>query len=332
MQVRETSTDSATFKPVPASRAQSAMPRNVSTVLHLQNRIGNRAVGKLLRAPPTVKAAPASPVLAEDAKTVVDAHLATWYQNARWGIEKANLSGDDEAMKWFLVALAGNLVWAATAFLNPAAAVAIRVMSVAGAAVGSGTLAQMAAEDKPIDHFKSTVVRHLSDRYKEMEGDIGLTKGVLAAFERAGVMDRGSAEQAKERRRVAWQYMFKDTVAMSDPAAIERETKANIEAIWAHFLPTYKNYFLIITPKVIREDRPRYILGAYYRALVTSGVARKMLEVEHQDIYTSEGDFLVYQGTEYKFGGGVTVLHTPGRWHNLWFNEASFNVPDAMTK
>jgi hypothetical protein len=94
------------------------------TVLKLQRQIGNRAVRRLLRDPKTPVQAPAPSVQAEDAKTIVDQHLDTWYQNARWGIEKASLSGDDEAMKWFLVALGGNLLWAATAFLNPAAAVA----------------------------------------------------------------------------------------------------------------------------------------------------------------------------------------------------------------
>jgi hypothetical protein len=325
-------TDAAASKAADSPTSTAALGH--ADVLRLQRQIGNRAVRQLMRAPPTKDkpAAAGGTVQAEDAKTIIDAHLGEWYQNARWGIEKASLSGPDEAMKWFLVALGGNLLWAATAFLNPAAAVAIRVMSVAGATIGSGTLAQMAAEDKPIDHFKQVVVKRLSDRYGEMKGDVGLTTGVLAAFERAGLMDRSSAEQAQKRREVAWQYMFKDTVPMSRPAAIEDQTKANVEAIWAHFLPTYKTYFLVITPEYIRKDRPRYILGAYYRALVTSGVVKQMLEVEKQDLYKFEGDYMVYQGTIYKFGGGVRVLHTPQGWHDFWFGEASFDVPDTMTK
>jgi hypothetical protein len=302
------------------------------TVLKLQRQIGNRAVGQLLRDPKTPVTAPAPSVQAEDAKTIVDQHLDTWYQNARWGIEKASLSGDDEAMKWFLVALGGNLLWAATAFLNPAAAVAIRVMSVAGATIGSGTMSQLAAEDKPIDQFKQMVVQRLSDRYKDMQGDVGLTTGVLGAFEKAGIMDRANATQAQERRKVAWAYMFKDTVPFKDPAAIEKQTKANVEAIWAHFLPTYKTFFLVITPEYIRKDRPRHILGAYYRALVTSGVAKQMLEVDKQDLYEFEGDFMVYKGTIYKFGGGARVLHTPQGWHDIWFGNATYDIPDSMTK
>jgi hypothetical protein len=165
-----------------------------------------------------------------------------------------------------------------------------------------------------------------------MQGDVDLTTGVLEAFRKAGVMDRADASQVRQRHEIAWRYMFKDTVPFKDPAAIERESKSNVEAIWANFLPTYQSYFLVVTPEYIRRDRPRYILGAYYRALVTSGVAAKMLEVSKQELYAFKGDYLVYQGTNYQFPGGVTVLQTPGRPRDLFFWDTTFDVPDSGTR
>jgi hypothetical protein len=41
---------------------------------------------------------------------------------------------------------------------------------------------------------------------------------------------------------------------------------------------------------------------------------------------------MVYKGTTYTFGGGVRVLHTPQSWHDLWFGNATYAVPDSMTK
>lgn len=50
----------------------------------------------------------------------------------------------------FLVALGANPVWAATVFVAPGATLAMRIMSVAGATVGSETLERMAHEDLPL--------------------------------------------------------------------------------------------------------------------------------------------------------------------------------------
>jgi hypothetical protein len=51
-----------------------------------------------------------------------------------------------------------------------------------------------------------------------------------------------------------------------------------------------------------------------------------------QDLYEFEGDFMVYKGTIYKFGGGARVLHTPQGWHDFWFGNATYDIPDSMTK
>lgn len=47
---------------------------------------------------------------------------------------------------WF-IALAGNLLWAATSLLDPELTIPIRIMSFVGAAVGSGTLQQLLGEE-----------------------------------------------------------------------------------------------------------------------------------------------------------------------------------------
>ncbi|MGI9100532.1 MAG: hypothetical protein ACR2H2_18935 [Solirubrobacteraceae bacterium] len=258
-----------------------------------------------------------SQVQAEDAKVVVDSHLDTWYQNTRWGIEKANLAGSDDAMTWFLIALGGNLVWAATAFVNPTAAIAIRAMSVAGATIGSGTAQQLFAEEKPIEEFKQIVIKNFSDRYKGMQRDVALTMLVKAEFEQRGLMNRDDATQAQQRREAAWQVMFKDTVPFRDPSAIEQQAKKNVEAIWAAFLPTYNSYYTIVTPSYIRADLPKYILGAFYRALVVTGIADQLSEVKKEQAYEKDGDQLRPAGTSYLFPGGVRVRRGP---KHDWFD------------
>jgi hypothetical protein len=277
-------------------------------VEHLQRTAGNRAVARLVQRDVASKRARA--VAAEDAKVVVDAHLDVWYENVRWGIEKANLSGPDEAVQWFLVALAGNLVWAATCFLDPAAAIAIRLMSFGGAAVGSGIIQQLATENRPIDEFKQMVVKNFGDRYRIMQQDTGLTKRVDAEFHKRGLTDRDDAQQAQKRRQVAWEVMFKDTVPFMDPAAIEAETKRNVEAIWSEFLSMYNSFYTIITPDYIRRNRARYIVGAFYRALVTSGVAGQLSEVKTELVYENG----LPAGTRYVFPGGIAVRTSNDMW------------------
>lgn len=259
------------------------------------------------------------PVQAEDAKIIVDSHLDTWYQNVRWGIEKASLDGPDEAMTWFLIALGGNLVWAATAFVNPAAAIAIRAMSVGGAAIGSGTAQQLFSEKKPIDEFKQLVINGFSDRYRGMQRDVGLTTLTKTEFERRGLMNRDDANQAQQRREVAWQVMYKDTVPFKDPAAIEQQTKRNVEALWGAFLPIYSSYFTVITPNYIRADLARYIIGAFYRALVVTGIADQLSEVGKEQAYEEKNGELVPAGTSYLFPGGVRVRTGID---DLWFGRA----------
>jgi hypothetical protein len=284
-------------------------PRNhADLVEYLQRTAGNRAVTRLVQR--DVASSRILPTAAEDAKGIVDAHLETWYNNVRQGVEKANLSGPDEAVQWFLVALAGNLVWAATAFLDPAAAILIRVMSVAGAAVGSGTLQQLAAEDKPIAEFKQMVVDNVSARCKKMQEDEDLTKRVNREFHKQGLTDRGSVHQAHQRRQVAWEVMFKDTVPFMDRAAIEAQTKQNVEAIWSAFLAQYNGLFTIFSPDYMRRDRARYIVGTFYRALVVSGVAAQLSDVKTEAAYENG----LPAGTKYVFPGGIAVRTSRDMW------------------
>jgi len=69
--------------------------------------------------------------------------LGAWQQQVDSAITDESYAMEEESKLYWWIALGGNLVWAGTCFLNPAAAgevVLIKILSFAGAAYGSGAL------------------------------------------------------------------------------------------------------------------------------------------------------------------------------------------------
>lgn len=272
-------------------------------------------------------------IRAEDVAGILAEHMGIWYTASRFGINGANLDGDDDGTKWFLLALAGNLVWAATAFVNPAAALAIRVMSVAGAAVGSGTMEKMAKEDRPTGELRGMAVKSLSAAYGRMvDQSASLTSALEDAFYDQGLTDRDDAVQAKQRRQVAWKFLF-GAAAYADLSALEDGVKSDVEAIWARFLPCWKSLHTVITPTYITRDIGRYGVVCYYNALVASGVADRSRAVtkttyEQYDLQDDPDDAILTRVKQrYEFPGGATV--TRGGAPDAWFGDLTTTLADG---
>ena len=73
--------------------------------------------------------------------------LGAWQQQVDNAITDESYAIQEESKLYWWIALGGNLVWAATCFLNPAVAgemILIKIMSVAGATYAAGTLEKAA--------------------------------------------------------------------------------------------------------------------------------------------------------------------------------------------
>jgi hypothetical protein len=271
------------------------------------------------------------PIEAEDVAGIIAEQLQPWYEASRHGVDSASLEGNDEAAKWFLVALGGNLVWAATAFVAPEAALAIRVMSVAGATVGSGTIQQLAKEDKPIGDFRNIVKNSLGAAYSRMaDKKVELTQALQAIYIRENLTARNDAAQAEQRRKVAWKFLFGDAIGYDNPAQLEALSKHDIEAVWGQYLPCWESLNLIVTPKYMRSNLTKYSLVCYYRALVSSGVADRAVGVKKKTTFygTSSGGQINISSWEdvYEFPGGAQVTKTPYP-RDFWWGNTTAEVP-----
>jgi hypothetical protein len=271
-------------------------------------------------------------IAAEDVAGIIAEQMQMWYSASRLGIQNAALEGDDEGAKWFLIALGGNLVWAATAFVAPEATVAIRLMSVGGAAVGSGTIERVYKEDLPVDTFRDRAAASLGAAYNALvDNQAALTGALEDLYFKQGLTDRDDARQAEQRRRLGWHFLFRDDIGYANPAALESNAKNDIESIWRNFLPCWRILYLPITPRYIEQDRSKYTLVCYYRALVSSGVADRSQGVRKTGIYRMVGGRagqinVEAAGDVYEFPGGATVTKTPGP-QDFWWGNITAQVP-----
>ena len=313
-------------QPAIAASDRAARSRRSPPVLRLQRAAGNRAVSQMVqRAVLARDTAQAVDPAGQDAASIIHHHLRTWYDNTHFALDKADLSGDSDAVKWFLAALGGNLAWALTAFLNPAVladAAMIKLLSMAGATIGSGTLQQLHDNHSEVD-LRQMLVTDLSAKMSAMETSPELVDRVNDEFTRQGVASPQNSKQTLERYKIAWGVMFGNRVPYADDAAIEGSARRDAEAISAAFWKRYKalqrllrraprSYLrehypdLPITSRGHRipldeADRnwPMYVQGLYYLAIVDSGVVDQMPEV------AQPSNLL---GLEYDFPGEVTIL------------------------
>jgi hypothetical protein len=105
----------------------------------------------------------------------IQINLGAWQEQADNAITDAHAPAEEEDRFYFYVALAGNLMWASTCFLDPAVAaeaLAIKIMSFSGATVGSGTLEKyrvFGEDDTSPDDAKVLIRQMLAKKRGELE-------------------------------------------------------------------------------------------------------------------------------------------------------------------
>jgi hypothetical protein len=127
----------------------------------------------------------------------IQINLGAWQEQADNAITDARPPAEEESRVYFYVALAGNLVWAATCFLDPAVAaqaVLIKIMSVTGATVGSGTVQQVMGDDDTSPDDAKVLIRQmlakkrgdLEEHFKDSRRDWAANLDGIARWEAAG--------------------------------------------------------------------------------------------------------------------------------------------------
>jgi hypothetical protein len=98
--------------------------------------------------------------MADDVEQFITDGLQDWATAAEGAVADAQDPADDDSIVYWLISLAGNLLWAATVFFPPAglaaagASTATKVASMVGATVGSDTIRKMAQDPPSTDEAK----------------------------------------------------------------------------------------------------------------------------------------------------------------------------------
>jgi hypothetical protein len=153
--------------------------------------------------------------LAELIDHQIQINLGSWQQQADNAISDAHPPQDEKSSAYFYFALAGNLLWAATCFLNPQVAIEavfIKIMSVVGASYGSNTLQQFAgaagSPDDPKPVIRGMVAKKRGELEKYFKGfsqEWAATLDGLASWE-APALD--PEQLVDEFDQYIWEQMF----------------------------------------------------------------------------------------------------------------------------
>lgn len=267
-----------------------------------------------------------SPILllrVEDTGGILDSHISDWYTAARFGIQNSPISGPDGTLRWFLLALGGNLVWAFAGM--PALTTPLGIAIVAGAVIGSGTLAQFFRNNhqQDIGAFRSTVAAEWLDpvlrRFEALMSQLN-TQLIDLCYDQ-GLTNRDDADQAEERRRVAWRFLF----GTDDYSNGERSRRTIVESRFSQRVVTlwqaFQGCFRIFNigeeggfPS--EEESSRIAVECFYRSLVTTGIYREIPGVvgPYREFSVSEAGEFITSGNEIiRFPGGAEAVIQPGR-------------------
>lgn len=150
------------------------------------------------------------------------------------------------------------------------------------------------------------------------------------------LIDADDSNQAQQRRRISWSYLFGDTAGFENPADLQTRARDNIEAIWSRFFPSWKNRTAFLTSDDLRRNDLGLTLAKqyYYIALVTSGVADRSVGVAKSTSYPGtirggKAEIDVAGKTDiYEFPGGAKVTRNPRQW-DYWFGSLSVELPPS---
>jgi hypothetical protein len=185
-------------------------------------------------APPAPNPAVQKVIAAVKSKSSTRANLFAieWRDAARDALWYASAPADPDSMTYWGIALAGNLVWAATVFVPNPAGLAVKIMSVAGAAVGSGAVEQLTKDRKPLTPAKDPkeiVLEVLNDVKDDMQKGLKQLIESLAAEVAAKNLTDEEAQKA-----YVWDRIF--TVAYEHRSnALYKPMLQTVNAILAQF-------------------------------------------------------------------------------------------------
>jgi len=138
--------------------------------------------------------------------------LTSWQQQVDNAITDAPTPMEDESRKYFWIALAGNLLWASTVFLNPAAAgemVLIKMMSGVGATIGSGAWQQVDNDSGPPQDPKLIIRQQVAKARGSLEEYFQKKRHDWAAgFSRLQDWDAPDAAALDAFNQYLWEQMF----------------------------------------------------------------------------------------------------------------------------
>ena len=115
--------------------------------------------------------------MAEDVEQFITDGLQDWKTAAEGAIADAQDPEDDDSIVYWLISLAGNLLWAATVFFPPAGlaaagastvTTATKVASMVGATVGSDTVRKMAQDPPSTDEAKKSLRDMIAKKADEL--------------------------------------------------------------------------------------------------------------------------------------------------------------------
>nr|WP_320192948.1 DUF4157 domain-containing protein [uncultured Desulfobacter sp.] len=240
----------------------------------------------------------------ENVAAIVNAHLIDYREQVKSGVRGWSAPKEKQSDVWFCIALAGNLVWAATSFVNPMASGAIKAMSMIGAAIGSGTLEKAMKGEAKVAAIKPKLIKQVSTYVDNLKRDItSIVNKIYAYYENrdlessnAGWMDAN--QKTQERREAAWKIIFDNQVApWGSSTAIITNTTNDITIIWSHFERLYKLTILSIYgyPRYSGRELMREIDKIFYISIVQSGVADRSIAVKKSTAIKNDWEYKVYE-------------------------------------
>ena len=192
------------------------------------------------------------PHAAEHAGTLVIQYLDEWALWVNTAIGDVSIPADKDGKIWWWIALAGNLVWAATIFINPAAAggmLWIKIMSVSGGIVGAGGLESSLSSSSPSppidenvakDRLRKSVARarakletHFNEKRFDWAGD----------FWRLADWDQNNPAVKDSFDKFIWEKMFPWIPHDDDRfEQIRNEAARMAKSVMGDFLCQWKTY------------------------------------------------------------------------------------------
>jgi hypothetical protein len=254
------------------------------------------------RAPPDKPSETKKNLSKEDVANIVGLHLIDYREQVSKGILSFNPPEKESSSAWFMIALAGNLVWAATSFVNPAAALAIRAMSLAGSVIGTGTVEKALNNEVKAPDLKPLLLSQVSSYVDQMKTNMDpLVDGIYSYFLGSGMGDPDKNITA--RRQKAWEMIFDKSVAPWDNStAIIKNTTDDVTAIWNRFKSLFDFVILSIYgyPRYKGEELNSKVQELYYIATVQSGVADRSVAVKKTNVWKEElGKWVEYKAYEF---------------------------------